>query len=63
MDGKANRSGNAIQIMEEDTLMTNPGEVAAVFNVFHVNITKHIVPPTEDTFHMSNTEFAQHSGQ
>ncbi len=58
--GGSNAVGS-IQLMEDDTLVIKPIDVATVFNEYYVNVTSSIGPPTEAMSHMSDVEFVQHS--
>ncbi len=59
--GKNTQISDSIQLLENDRLVTDPVQVANVFNDFQVNITKHIGPSTEDKSDFSDLEFVQHS--
>ncbi len=55
------QNSDSIQLLENDRLVTDPVQVANVFNDFQVNITKHIGPPTEDKSDLSDLKCVHHS--
>ncbi len=46
--GKNAQNSVSIQLLENDRLVTDPVQVANVFNYFQINITKHIGSSTND---------------
>ncbi len=59
--GKNAQYLDSMALLENDRLVTDPVQVATVFNDFQVNITKYIGPPTEDKSDLSDLEFVHHS--
>ncbi len=59
--GKNAQNSDSIQLLQNDRLVTDPVQVANVFNDFQVNITKHIASPTEDKTDLSDLEYVQYS--
>ncbi len=59
--GKNAQNSDSIQLLGNDRLVTDPVQVANIFNDFQVYITKHFRPPTEDKSDFSDLEFVQYS--
>ncbi len=59
--GKNAQNSDSIQLLKNDRLVTDPEQIANVFNDFQGNLTKHIGPLTEDKSDLSDLEFVQHS--